>query len=141
MVRLGAQSTLLDPLQSPLDSGPCVCVCVHEHVHVLLSIGTKYKFAQQWQIHCVSPQWFHDSVERGYCQSEEGYAVGGGGQGKRGDKGKGAAFVCYTLQHLLCFRLLIVMSQLLVGGSIKGKGSICYVQFCPPFPLYMYNQL
>ena len=52
----------------------------------MLCLGAKYKFAQQWQVHCVSSQWLYDSAERGYCQSETSYSVeegGGGGGGKR----------------------------------------------------------
>lgn len=34
---------------------------------------------------CVGPQWFHDSLETGYCMPEENYATEGGvakGRGK-----------------------------------------------------------
>ena len=37
--------------------------------------GTKYKFAQQWHVACVTPQWFFDSVDSGYCCPEEEYNV------------------------------------------------------------------
>ena len=61
----------------------------------LPGLGAKYKFAQQWQIYCVSPQWLYDSAERGYCQSEEPYSVdaaatgtgGSGGGRQKTDKG------------------------------------------------------
>ena len=32
----------------------------------------------------MTPQWFHDSVERGYCLPEEDYNVEGGGERKEG---------------------------------------------------------
>ena len=35
----------------------------------------KYRYAKQWGIHCVTAQWFHDSVEAGYCLAEEDYDV------------------------------------------------------------------
>lgn len=52
--------------------------------------GTKYKFARQWHISCVVPQWFFDSVERGYCCPEEEYGVEpSGGGGREGEKKRG----------------------------------------------------
>ena len=50
-------------------------------------LGAKYKFAQQWQIYCVSPQWLYDSAERGYCQSEEPYSVDESATGAGGREG------------------------------------------------------
>ena len=35
----------------------------------------KYRYAKQWGIHCVSAQWFHDSVETGYSMPEKDYDV------------------------------------------------------------------
>ncbi|XP_029445188.1 DNA topoisomerase 2-binding protein 1 isoform X2 [Rhinatrema bivittatum] len=32
--------------------------------------GQKYECAKKWNIHCVSVQWFFDSIERGFCQDE-----------------------------------------------------------------------
>ena len=37
--------------------------------------GTKYKYARQWKIYCVTPQWFYDSIQTGYCQAEGDYDV------------------------------------------------------------------
>lgn len=59
------------------------------HTVCFLVLGAKYKFAQQWQIHCVSTQWLYDSVERGYCQSEEPYSVGGAAAGTGRTEGTG----------------------------------------------------
>ena len=38
-------------------------------------LGTKYKYARQWQTHCVTPQWLYDSIESGYCLPEKDYNV------------------------------------------------------------------
>ena len=35
----------------------------------------KYRYAKQWGIHCVTAQWFHDSVESGYSMAEGDYDV------------------------------------------------------------------
>nr|XP_033785877.1 DNA topoisomerase 2-binding protein 1 isoform X2 [Geotrypetes seraphini] len=35
--------------------------------------GQKYECAKKWNIHCVSIQWFFDSIERGFCQDESMY--------------------------------------------------------------------
>ena len=70
--------------------------------------GPKYKFAQQWQIFCVSCQWLYDSAERGYCLSEANYSVGdrgggggggeGGGDGEKKGTDKGKLSVLASLQ-------------------------------------------
>ncbi|XP_030062412.1 DNA topoisomerase 2-binding protein 1 isoform X2 [Microcaecilia unicolor] len=35
--------------------------------------GQKYECAKKWNVHCVSIQWFFDSIERGFCQDESMY--------------------------------------------------------------------
>ena len=57
------------------------CTCV------LHSLGTKYRYAKQWGIHCVSAQWFHDSVEAGYSMPEGDYDVDKE-QGEAGEEGR-----------------------------------------------------
>lgn len=52
-------------------------------------LGTKYKYARQWKMYCVTPHWFHDSVQSGYCMPEADYDVDSeadGGMEKGGDK-------------------------------------------------------
>ena len=53
----------------------------------------KYRYAKQWGIHCVSAQWFHDSVEAGYSMPEADYDVDKEGQGGDGreEGGEGAS--------------------------------------------------
>lgn len=46
------------------------------------SLGAKFKFAQQWGMKCVGPQWFHDSLDAGYCMPEDLYTVDSGGGAK-----------------------------------------------------------
>lgn len=65
------------------------CTCV------LHPLGTKYRYAKQWGIHCVSAQWFHDSVEAGYSMLEVDYDVdreqgGEAGEKEDGDEGETA---------------------------------------------------
>ena len=60
---------------------------------MLHSLGMKYKYAKQWGIHCVSAQWFHDSVEAGYSMPEVDYDVDkeqGGEAGEKEDDGETA---------------------------------------------------
>ena len=49
--------------------------------------GMKYHYARQWKMFCVTPQWFHDSVDSGYCLPEGDYDCEGG-DGVRGKRGK-----------------------------------------------------
>ncbi|XP_037700609.1 DNA topoisomerase 2-binding protein 1 isoform X3 [Choloepus didactylus] len=35
--------------------------------------GQKYECAKRWNVHCVTTQWFFDSVEKGFCQDESIY--------------------------------------------------------------------
>ena len=62
-------------------------------LHVILPLGMKYRYAKQWGIHCVSAQWFHDSVETGYSMPEANYDVDKEGQGGDGreEGGEGAS--------------------------------------------------
>ena len=43
--------------------------------HLIISkpAGNKYKFAREWQMHIVTPQWLDDSVASGYCLAESDY--------------------------------------------------------------------
>lgn len=43
------------------------------HLIVQEPKGQKYECAKRWNIHCVTPQWFFDSVEKGFCQDESIY--------------------------------------------------------------------
>ena len=56
-------------------------------LHTYNTLGMKYWYAKQWGIHCVSAQWFHDSVEAGYSMSEGDNDVDKeqGGAGEDGD--------------------------------------------------------
>ena len=62
-------------------------------IPMLHTLGMKYRYmyAKQWGIHCVSAQWFHDSVEAGYSMPEGDYAVdkehGGAGEDGEGANG------------------------------------------------------
>ena len=45
--------------------------------------GTKYRYARQWKMYCVTPQWFNDSMECGYCMPEVEYDVDGSGSAEK----------------------------------------------------------
>uniref|UniRef100_H9G8W3 DNA topoisomerase II binding protein 1 n=1 Tax=Anolis carolinensis TaxID=28377 RepID=H9G8W3_ANOCA len=45
------------------------------HLIVQEPKGQKYECARRWNIHCVSMQWFFDSIEKGFCQDESMYTV------------------------------------------------------------------
>ncbi|XP_069861535.1 DNA topoisomerase 2-binding protein 1 isoform X1 [Dipodomys merriami] len=45
------------------------------HLIVREPKGQKYECARKWNVHCVSTQWFFDSVEKGFCQDESMYKV------------------------------------------------------------------
>nr|XP_060637782.1 DNA topoisomerase 2-binding protein 1 [Anolis sagrei ordinatus]XP_060637783.1 DNA topoisomerase 2-binding protein 1 [Anolis sagrei ordinatus] len=47
--------------------------CTHLIVHE--PKGQKYECARRWNVHCVSMQWFFDSIEKGFCQDESMYTV------------------------------------------------------------------
>ncbi|XP_075349429.1 DNA topoisomerase 2-binding protein 1 isoform X1 [Mycteria americana] len=40
--------------------------------------GQKYECAKKWNVHCVSVQWFSDSIEKGFCQDETIYKIEAG---------------------------------------------------------------
>lgn len=50
--------------------------------------GTKYKFAREWKIYCVDPDWFNDSVTVGYCMPEQEYATTEQGVAKGQGRGR-----------------------------------------------------
>ncbi|XP_012580437.1 PREDICTED: DNA topoisomerase 2-binding protein 1 isoform X2 [Condylura cristata] len=43
------------------------------HLIVQEPKGQKYECARRWNVHCVTTQWFFDSVEKGFCQDESMY--------------------------------------------------------------------
>ncbi|XP_037700593.1 DNA topoisomerase 2-binding protein 1 isoform X1 [Choloepus didactylus] len=43
------------------------------HLIVQEPKGQKYECAKRWNVHCVTTQWFFDSVEKGFCQDESIY--------------------------------------------------------------------
>ena len=64
----------------------------HEVCSMPPALGTKYRYAKQWGIHCVSVQWFHDSVDGGYSMPEGDYDVDKEQQGGAGEKdGEGSS--------------------------------------------------
>ncbi|NWQ78149.1 TOPB1 protein, partial [Columbina picui] len=48
------------------------------HLIVQEPKGQKYVCAKKWNVHCVSVQWFSDSIEKGFCQDETMYKVEAG---------------------------------------------------------------
>nr|XP_009483682.1 PREDICTED: DNA topoisomerase 2-binding protein 1 [Pelecanus crispus] len=48
------------------------------HLIVQEPKGQKYECAKKWNVHCVSVQWFSDSIEKGFCQDETIYKIEGG---------------------------------------------------------------
>uniref|UniRef100_A0A8D2LW41 DNA topoisomerase II binding protein 1 n=1 Tax=Varanus komodoensis TaxID=61221 RepID=A0A8D2LW41_VARKO len=45
------------------------------HLIVQEPKGQKYECARRWNVHCISIQWFFDSIEKGFCQDESRYTV------------------------------------------------------------------
>ncbi|XP_053525000.1 DNA topoisomerase 2-binding protein 1 isoform X3 [Artibeus jamaicensis] len=45
------------------------------HLIVQEPKGQKYECAKRWNVHCVTTQWFFDSVEKGFCQDESIYKI------------------------------------------------------------------
>uniref|UniRef100_H0UV15 DNA topoisomerase 2-binding protein 1 n=1 Tax=Cavia porcellus TaxID=10141 RepID=H0UV15_CAVPO len=43
------------------------------HLIVQEPKGQKYECAKRWNVHCVTTQWFFDSIEKGFCQDESIY--------------------------------------------------------------------
>lgn len=51
-----------------------VCISLSLCFSFLMNIiGQKYECARRWNVHCVTVQWFFDSVEKGFCQDESIY--------------------------------------------------------------------
>uniref|UniRef100_A0A663MEZ6 DNA topoisomerase II binding protein 1 n=1 Tax=Athene cunicularia TaxID=194338 RepID=A0A663MEZ6_ATHCN len=48
------------------------------HLIVKEPKGQKYECAKKWNVHCVSVQWFSDSIEKGFCQDESIYKIEAG---------------------------------------------------------------
>uniref|UniRef100_A0A8C8E8H1 DNA topoisomerase II binding protein 1 n=1 Tax=Otus sunia TaxID=257818 RepID=A0A8C8E8H1_9STRI len=48
------------------------------HLIVKEPKGQKYECAKKWNVHCVSVQWFSDSIEKGFCQDETIYKIEAG---------------------------------------------------------------
>ncbi|XP_015473621.1 DNA topoisomerase 2-binding protein 1 isoform X1 [Parus major] len=48
------------------------------HLIVQEPKGQKYECAKKWNVHCVSVQWFSDSIKKGFCQDEAMYKVEAG---------------------------------------------------------------
>ncbi|KAM8967060.1 DNA topoisomerase 2-binding protein 1 [Pelodytes ibericus] len=48
---------------------------MNESTHLIVqeAKGQKYECARKWNVHCVTIQWFFDSIERGFCQDETMY--------------------------------------------------------------------
>ncbi|XP_061443037.1 DNA topoisomerase 2-binding protein 1 isoform X2 [Rhineura floridana] len=45
------------------------------HLIVQEPKGQKFECARRWNVHCISIQWFFDSIEKGFCQDESMYTV------------------------------------------------------------------
>ncbi|XP_005406872.1 PREDICTED: DNA topoisomerase 2-binding protein 1 isoform X2 [Chinchilla lanigera] len=43
------------------------------HLIVQEPKGQKYECAKRWNVHCVTTQWFFNSIEKGFCQDESIY--------------------------------------------------------------------
>ncbi|KFQ37258.1 DNA topoisomerase 2-binding protein 1 [Mesitornis unicolor] len=48
------------------------------HLIVQEPKGQKYECAKKWNVHCVSVQWFSDSIKKGFCQDETIYKIEAG---------------------------------------------------------------
>ncbi|XP_072268414.1 DNA topoisomerase 2-binding protein 1 [Pyxicephalus adspersus] len=50
---------------------------MNESTHLIVqeAKGQKYECAKKWNVHCVSIQWFYDSIEKGFCQDESMYKL------------------------------------------------------------------
>uniref|UniRef100_A0A8C9AT20 DNA topoisomerase 2-binding protein 1 n=1 Tax=Prolemur simus TaxID=1328070 RepID=A0A8C9AT20_PROSS len=48
---------------------------MNEGTHLIVQEpkGQKYECAKRWNVHCVTTQWFFDSVDKGFCQDESIY--------------------------------------------------------------------
>ncbi|XP_026576175.1 DNA topoisomerase 2-binding protein 1 [Pseudonaja textilis] len=45
------------------------------HLIVQEPKGQKYECAKRWNVHCISMQWFFDSIEKGFCQDVSMYLI------------------------------------------------------------------
>ena len=45
------------------------------HLLVDTPKGEKYEYAKRWNLHCVSTQWFFDSIQSGFCVDESDFYV------------------------------------------------------------------
>ncbi|XP_070586247.1 DNA topoisomerase 2-binding protein 1 isoform X3 [Erythrolamprus reginae] len=45
------------------------------HLIVQEPKGQKYECAKRWNVHCISMQWFFDSIEKRFCQDESMYLI------------------------------------------------------------------
>lgn len=43
------------------------------HLLVDTPRGEKYEYARRWSLHCVSTQWFYDSIQTGFCCDESDF--------------------------------------------------------------------
>nr|AAP03894.2 Xmus101 [Xenopus laevis] len=50
---------------------------MNESTHLIVqeAKGQKYECARKWIVHCISVQWFFDSIEKGFCQDETMYKI------------------------------------------------------------------
>ncbi|KAM4688611.1 DNA topoisomerase 2-binding protein 1 [Discoglossus pictus] len=50
---------------------------MNESTHLIVqeAKGQKYECAKKWNVHCISIQWFFDSIEKGFCQDEAMYKM------------------------------------------------------------------
>ncbi|XP_053571725.1 DNA topoisomerase 2-binding protein 1 [Bombina bombina] len=50
---------------------------MNESTHLIVqeAKGQKYECARKWNVHCVSIQWFFDSIEKSFCQDESIYKM------------------------------------------------------------------
>ncbi|KAE8596926.1 hypothetical protein XENTR_v10016283 [Xenopus tropicalis] len=50
---------------------------MNESTHLIVqeAKGQKYECARKWNVHCVSVQWFFDSLDKGFCQDETMYKI------------------------------------------------------------------
>ncbi|XP_052804049.1 DNA topoisomerase 2-binding protein 1-A-like isoform X2 [Mya arenaria] len=56
---------------------------VKECTHLIINQpkGQKYHFAKKWDIKIVRSEWLYESIEKGFCQEEEGYGLEDGEKG------------------------------------------------------------
>lgn len=81
---------------------------------------------------CVTPQWFHDSAESGYCMPEENYPVGGGTGGVVKGK-KPISQRAQWIDSLEAFRIPDIVEDGLLDGCkvINDRKAMEWVWFLP----------